>query len=205
MRLVEVFCSIPTSCLVHLPGYESTVARNPPTRRSSRIVPLAGTSENGSRSSLLSRFHGSSSKSAAARTQESASSGDKANSSSSTISLSSSSSTIKRRSHHQSSGSFASLSHFNPPFSSGNALVRQYTLQRAESGLGSDYYKRRNVIRVRCEGEQFLLQADSVMQVVDWIEVRRSKHCPGSLLISDSRFSASKRVQTLHWIWTSDQ
>lgn len=31
--------------------------------------------------------------------------------------------------------------------------------------------KRKNVIRVRAEGEQFLLQAPSVQAVVDWIEV----------------------------------
>jgi hypothetical protein len=51
-------------------------------------------------------------------------------------------------------------------------LIRSYTLQHAESGLGSDYSKRKNVIRVRLEGEQFLLQAQDVTAVVDWIEVR---------------------------------
>jgi hypothetical protein len=49
--------------------------------------------------------------------------------------------------------------------------LRVYTLQHAESGLASDYLKRKNVIRVRVEGEQFLLQAPSVQAVVDWIEV----------------------------------
>ncbi|KAI0346427.1 hypothetical protein BDW22DRAFT_1323127 [Trametopsis cervina] len=49
-------------------------------------------------------------------------------------------------------------------------LVRQYTLQNAESGLASDYIKRKNVIRVRLEGEQFLLQAKDVPGVIDWIE-----------------------------------
>jgi len=48
--------------------------------------------------------------------------------------------------------------------------LRVYTLQHAESGLASDYIKRRNVIRVRMEGEQFLLQAPSVQAVVEWIE-----------------------------------
>ena len=50
-------------------------------------------------------------------------------------------------------------------------LIKAYTLQHAESGLGNDYLKRKNVIRVRMEGEQFLLQAQDVMDVVDWIEV----------------------------------
>ncbi|OAX36637.1 hypothetical protein K503DRAFT_670937, partial [Rhizopogon vinicolor AM-OR11-026] len=49
-------------------------------------------------------------------------------------------------------------------------LVRAYTLQHAESGLGNDYLKRKNVIRVRLEGEQFLLQAADVPAVVEWIE-----------------------------------
>ncbi|KAJ7821332.1 hypothetical protein B0H14DRAFT_3471633 [Mycena olivaceomarginata] len=41
-------------------------------------------------------------------------------------------------------------------------LIRAYTLQHAESGLGNDYVKRKHVIRVRLEGEQFLLQARDV-------------------------------------------
>ncbi|KAJ7359456.1 hypothetical protein DFH08DRAFT_685567 [Mycena albidolilacea] len=49
-------------------------------------------------------------------------------------------------------------------------LIRAYTLQHAESGLGNDYVKRKHVIRVRLEGEQFLLQARDVGDVVDWIE-----------------------------------
>lgn len=43
-------------------------------------------------------------------------------------------------------------------------------MQHAESGLGNDYVKRRNVIRVRVEGEQFLLQARDTQEVVKWIE-----------------------------------
>ena len=50
-------------------------------------------------------------------------------------------------------------------------LLRVYTLQRAESGLASDYTKRKNVVRVRLEGEQFLLQCTDVPSVVEWIEV----------------------------------
>jgi hypothetical protein len=49
-------------------------------------------------------------------------------------------------------------------------LLRVYTLQHAESGLGNDYLKRKNVIRVRMEGEQFLLQAQNIAAVVEWIE-----------------------------------
>ncbi|CAE6521447.1 unnamed protein product [Rhizoctonia solani] len=166
-----------TSPTVHLPGYESAAARlplNTPTRRDSRRSSSIGTSGNGSRSSLLSRFHANSSGTTVPEQQETPAPDDKASASQSTVSISASSSastSTRRWSHNQASVPFASsLPHFNPPFSSGNQLIRHYTLQRAESGLGSDYYKRRNVIRVRCEGEQFLLQAESVMQVVDWIE-----------------------------------
>jgi len=52
-----------------------------------------------------------------------------------------------------------------------NSLVKQYTLQNAESGLAADYMKRKNVVRVRAEGEQFLLQTENARDVVDWIEV----------------------------------
>ena len=53
-------------------------------------------------------------------------------------------------------------------------LIKAYTMQEAESGLGSDYVKRKNVIRVRLEGEQFLLQASNVESVIEWIEVSSS-------------------------------
>ncbi|KAF9225990.1 hypothetical protein BS17DRAFT_879220 [Gyrodon lividus] len=56
------------------------------------------------------------------------------------------------------------------PKPSKSDLIRAYTLQHAESGLGNDYLKRKNVIRVRLEGEQFLLQAHDVPAVVEWIE-----------------------------------
>jgi len=53
----------------------------------------------------------------------------------------------------------------------GNKLVvKHYSLQGAESGLAADYLKRKHVIRVRAEGEQFLLQAADDRGVIDWIE-----------------------------------
>lgn len=55
-------------------------------------------------------------------------------------------------------------------FDAKNGLIRNYTLQSAESGLAADYLKRRHVVRVRAEGEQFLLQTRSDRHVVDWIE-----------------------------------
>jgi hypothetical protein len=58
-------------------------------------------------------------------------------------------------------------------------LLYIYSLQYAESGLGTDYLKRRNVIRLRMEGQQFLLQAPDVASVVDWIEVCTSRRPAG--------------------------
>jgi hypothetical protein len=72
-------------------------------------------------------------------------------------------------SSHGSSGSSSLASHFQH-----TAVVKQYTLQHSESGLAADYIKRKNVVRVRAEGEQFLLQTDGARDVVDWIEVSGS-------------------------------
>ncbi|KAJ7211274.1 hypothetical protein GGX14DRAFT_449710 [Mycena pura] len=59
-------------------------------------------------------------------------------------------------------------------------LIHSYTMQHAESGLGSDYLKRKHVIRVRLEGQQFLLQARDVGDVVDWIE---GFHCATNIAL----------------------
>lgn len=70
-------------------------------------------------------------------------------------------------SSHSSANQGTSLaSHFQQ-----NHLIKQYSLQNAESGLAADYVKKRNVVRVRSEGEQFLLQTENAREVVDWIEV----------------------------------
>ena len=74
---------------------------------------------------------------------------------------------------HRHMSSTSSVSKAEPDRPDPSCLLREYTLQNAESGLGTDYTKRRNVIRVRMEGEQFLLQAKDVEDVVEWIEVRQ--------------------------------
>jgi hypothetical protein len=40
----------------------------------------------------------------------------------------------------------------------------------AESGLAADYLKRRHVVRIRAEGEQFLILCKDDRSVIDWIE-----------------------------------
>ena len=62
-------------------------------------------------------------------------------------------------------------------------LIRAYTMQYAESGVGNDYKKRQHVIRVRLEGEQFLLQGRDPDDVIAWIEVR---FCGTACPFSDS-------------------
>ena len=73
-------------------------------------------------------------------------------------------------------------------------LIRQYTMQNAESGLGSDYVKRKNVIRVRLEGEQFLLQAQDIESVIEWIEVCRSFFILFWLLILSKGLQAATNI-----------
>ena len=85
-------------------------------------------------------------------------------------------------------GSSSIASHFQQ-----NTLIKQYTLQNAESGLAADYIKRKNVVRVRSEGEQFLLQTESAREVVDWIEV---SFCDDA---TDNRHFKQRRMSR----WTS--
>ncbi|KAK9458816.1 uncharacterized protein V1516DRAFT_121425 [Lipomyces oligophaga] len=47
-------------------------------------------------------------------------------------------------------------------------LLRSYTLQYAQIGLANDYKKKSNVIRVRAEGQQFLLLCGDMRECVEW-------------------------------------
>lgn len=104
-------------------------------------------------------------------------------------------------------GSSGAASHgVHLPFHGNNVLIKQYTLQNAESGLAADYTKKRNVVRVRVEGEQFLLQTESAKDVVDWIEVSLSPPTRRSLThLSSSPSRHSKRRPTLRWILMNDR
>lgn len=51
-----------------------------------------------------------------------------------------------------------------------NAPHREYTLQYAEAGIASDYVKKRYVLRVRVEGEQFLMQCSDEEERDAWVE-----------------------------------
>lgn len=47
---------------------------------------------------------------------------------------------------------------------------REYTLQYAEAGIASDYVKKKYVLRVRAEGEQFLMQCSNEEERDAWVE-----------------------------------
>ncbi|KZV88278.1 hypothetical protein EXIGLDRAFT_619686 [Exidia glandulosa HHB12029] len=85
-------------------------------------------------------------------------------------------STTSSTSSTESSASSTSCYYAPPPvqdaqrFLKPSALVRQYTLQGARCGLATGYDKRAHVIRIRAEGEQFLLELPDLQSVVYWIE-----------------------------------
>ena len=47
---------------------------------------------------------------------------------------------------------------------------REYTLQYAEAGIATDYVKKKYVLRVRAEGEQFLMQCANEEERDGWVE-----------------------------------
>lgn len=47
-------------------------------------------------------------------------------------------------------------------------LIRSYSLQYCKIGLASDYKKRSNVLRIRVESEQLLLNFHNVKDLIDW-------------------------------------
>ncbi|GMK56874.1 hypothetical protein CspeluHIS016_0307140 [Cutaneotrichosporon spelunceum] len=51
-----------------------------------------------------------------------------------------------------------------------NQLMHVFSMQGAESGLAADYKKRMHCVRVRADGQQFMLQTDTARQCVQWIE-----------------------------------
>lgn len=57
-----------------------------------------------------------------------------------------------------------------PPFLKRGDQVRTYSLQHADVGIAADYTKRRYVIRVRVETEQFLLYCIEIETFLLWLE-----------------------------------
>ncbi|RKF65852.1 putative ph domain-containing protein [Erysiphe neolycopersici] len=49
-------------------------------------------------------------------------------------------------------------------------LLRSYNLHHAQVGVATDYVKKKHVIRIRVETEQFLLSCDNLETLVNWIQ-----------------------------------
>ncbi|KAF6817169.1 ph domain-containing protein [Colletotrichum sojae] len=58
----------------------------------------------------------------------------------------------------------------NPPWVRRASLDKTYSLQHADVGIAADYKKRRYVIRVRAEADQFLLSCIELSTFVRWLE-----------------------------------
>lgn len=70
-------------------------------------------------------------------------------------------------------GAAMSASKHSPDFPAGTtrgALLRSYNLQHADVGIAADYVKRKYVIRVRAETEQFLLSCHKIETFVLWLQ-----------------------------------
>ncbi|OBA23937.1 hypothetical protein METBIDRAFT_10141 [Metschnikowia bicuspidata var. bicuspidata NRRL YB-4993] len=61
-----------------------------------------------------------------------------------------------------------SKSHSTLQKSSKHQLIRSYSLQHAKFGLANDYTKKPNVLRLRLENEQFLVQFSSAKELIEW-------------------------------------
>ncbi|WYZ40186.1 hypothetical protein EsH8_IV_000527 [Colletotrichum jinshuiense] len=58
----------------------------------------------------------------------------------------------------------------NPPWVRKASLDKAYSLQHADVGIAADYKKRRYVIRVRAETDQFLISCVELSTMVKWLE-----------------------------------
>ncbi|KAK4239638.1 hypothetical protein C8A03DRAFT_32318 [Achaetomium macrosporum] len=58
----------------------------------------------------------------------------------------------------------------NPPWVNKSTLEKSYTLLHADAGIAADYRKRRYVIRMRAETDQFLLSCVELGTFVTWLD-----------------------------------
>jgi hypothetical protein len=63
-----------------------------------------------------------------------------------------------------------SISPDNPPWVKKSKLEKSYSLLYADAGIAADYKKRRYVIRIRAETDQFLLSCVELSTFVKWLE-----------------------------------
>ncbi|TPX12136.1 uncharacterized protein E0L32_007251 [Thyridium curvatum] len=58
----------------------------------------------------------------------------------------------------------------NPPWMKKTVLAKSYSLAYADAGIAADYQKRRYVIRIRAETDQFLISCTELETFVKWLD-----------------------------------
>ncbi|KAG6133045.1 hypothetical protein E4U12_002920 [Claviceps purpurea] len=90
----------------------------------------------------------------------------------------------------------------NPPGVRKAKLEKRYSLLHADAGIAADYFKRRYVIRIRAETDQFLLACIELTTFVRWLECLFSA-IDVAAPIDDREFPRDMyipRVQRIRWI-----
>ncbi|KAG6107544.1 hypothetical protein E4U31_008333 [Claviceps sp. LM219 group G6] len=90
----------------------------------------------------------------------------------------------------------------NPPRFRKAKLEKRYSLLHADAGIAADYVKRRYVIRIRAETDQFLLACTELSTFVRWLECLFSA-IDVAAPIDDREFPRDMsipRVQRIRWI-----
>ncbi|KAK3333093.1 hypothetical protein B0T19DRAFT_398813 [Cercophora scortea] len=76
----------------------------------------------------------------------------------------------KERGWWSTSATGPDISPDNPPWVKKHTLEKSYSLMHADAGIAADYRKRRYVIRVRAETDQFLLSCVELGTFVSWLD-----------------------------------
>ncbi|SPO02874.1 uncharacterized protein DNG_05552 [Cephalotrichum gorgonifer] len=89
-----------------------------------------------------------------------------------------------------------------PPWIKKGKLDKAYSLQYADVGIALDYQKRRHVIRVRAEADQFLLSCVELSTFLEWLEALFSA-IDVAAPIDERDFPRDQsipRIQRIQWI-----
>ncbi|KAK3368067.1 hypothetical protein B0H63DRAFT_68221 [Podospora didyma] len=90
----------------------------------------------------------------------------------------------------------------NPPWVKKATLEKSYSLVHADAGIAADYKKRRYVIRMRAETDQFLLSCVELGTFVNWLE-RIFSAIDVALPIDERDFPRDQsipRIQRIRWL-----
>ncbi|KAJ4416415.1 hypothetical protein N0V82_006757 [Gnomoniopsis sp. IMI 355080] len=90
----------------------------------------------------------------------------------------------------------------NPSWLRKGSLERSYSLQHADVGIAADYHKRRYVIRIRAETDQFLISCVELQTFVKWLECLFAA-IDVAIPIDERDFPRDQsipRIQRLRWL-----